>query len=288
MLPGVTSSEEQASRREPMAAWMRVVSAAAMLLLVAACATAPKPKARSARPFVAASALESVEVGKADLDLARTLLEKARPELKREQWELLDGKLRAAERAREHYESLRRDSARRSEAPSPPALGLVGVGAGSAVEGATLLPLLILLAAMWPSGTAGPEADTPRWLPAYLDYRTSLRDLSEAATKVRLEVEASRGRRSRAETSAPLPPKVELNEEAWIPADGEPPWRPCIRKGTGGAGASTPRPQADWLRCEYQCGKYEVRLYIFSRRSEDCEARRNLDRAEELARGAHR
>jgi len=266
---------------------MRFVGATAMLLMAGACASATKPKARPAQNLVAAPALRSVEIGKADLDLARSLLEKARPELKREQWELLDGKLLAAERARERYESLRRESERRSEEPSPPALGLVGVGAGSAVEGATLIPLLIVLAAMWPSSTAGPEVDTPRWLPAYLDYRTSLRELSEAATKVRIEVEASRSGRTRTGTSTLPPPRVTPYIAGWVPVPGEPPWRPCNYKGTAGPGPYSPRPTDNWLTCLYQCGQYEVELSIAGRRLDLCEEPENYKRAEDLARRRH-
>ena len=156
------------------------------------------------------------------------------------------------------------------------------------MEGAALIPLLILLAVMSPSSTAGPEVDTPKWLPAYLDYRTGLRELSEAATKVRIEVEASRGSSGKVETHPPRAPEIAVFEEGWGRAQGEPPWRPCNYKGHGGPGSSSPRPGDSWIQCRYQCGRYEVKFYIFSRRSEDCDNPKNLGRAEGLAKGAHR
>ncbi|HEY8208965.1 MAG TPA: hypothetical protein VIG99_15850, partial [Myxococcaceae bacterium] len=67
----------------------------------------------------AVSALRSIEAGKIDLQRARVLLEKARPELEPRQWELLNEKLLAAKWAREHYESLRPKEAKSRESESP-------------------------------------------------------------------------------------------------------------------------------------------------------------------------
>ncbi len=268
---------------------MWIVGAAAMLLMVSACASAPKvkvkPAAAAARRSVAAPALESMGSGEVDLAAARALLLKARPELKPEQWDLLDGKLLAAERARERYESLKLESARRSE-ELPPALGLVGVGAGSAVEGTVLIPVLVFLATVWPSSTAGPETDNPKWLGARLEYEACLRELSDAATEVRGQVEASRGKQSKVKTSTPPPPTVRVNEDGWVRVEGEPPWRPC--KGIGSDGANSTAGQAQWIRCTYRCGRYEVEQHIFGKRTEDCGDQRNLDRAEQLAKRFHR
>ena len=248
--------------RWPGGSWSFVlIGAALFVMLVSGCAAASKRAA------------------------ARVLLEKARPELEPRQWALLDEKLLAVERAWERYESLRPKAAPSRESESP-ALGLVGVG--SAVEGASLAPLLVLLAAVWASHTAGPELDPPQWQGAYQDYETSLRELSEAAERVRLEVEASRGRRSKVHTGPPRPPEVHLFLAASNEVKGGPPWQPCKDKGTGGFGPSKPGPQEAWVRCTYQCGRYEVEFYIPGKVSERCKDRWNLDRAGGFARDAHR
>jgi hypothetical protein len=259
------------------------------LLCLSACASAPGHKP-AARPVAKAPRLidpgrSSLTIGKADLELARALLNKSRSELSPGQWTLLDEKLTAAERAWERLDALKHPSARSTEAP--PAAALVGVGA-EVVEGASLAPLLILLVGVWSASTAGPDRDPPPWHRAVADYDARLHELSEASRQVELEIEASRGGRRKVEARAPASPRVEVFVEAYVPVTGEPPWRPCTFNGTGGPGASSPRPEEAWIECRYQCGKYAVRLYISSRRSEDCQSRKNLDRAEDLAKGANR
>jgi hypothetical protein len=234
---------------------------------------------------VAVPALRAVEAGKTDLQRARVLLEKARPELEPRQWELLSGKLLAAERARELYESLRPKRAPAGREAESPALGLVG-GVGSAVEGASLVSILALVAAAWAMSTAGPELDPPKWQGAHQDYDARLRELSEAAEQVRLEVEASRGGRRKATTGPPRPPEVRLFLDASNEVKGGLPWQPCEDKGTGGSGPSKPGPEP-WVRCTYQCGRYQVEFYIPGRDSERCKDRRNIDMAGRCARDAH-
>lgn len=246
--------------------------------MVLACAGPPR---REVRPSRRAVPQLPVEVTEADLGQARVLLEKARPELETRQWELLNEKLLAAERARERYESSRSKDQPRAK-PPPPAMGLAGGGA-AAVEGASLAPLLVLLAAFWSADTAGPGMDPPRWQGPLLDYEGKLRELSEAAKQVQAEIEASRGRRKKQVPDRPPAPKVESREDVWVPVEGEPDWRPCFWKGVGGGGAYSSKPTSGVIRCTYMCGKYEVTLYVFGRREEDCELRRNLDQAEEAA-----
>jgi hypothetical protein len=256
------------------------VAGVVLLVVVSGCATAPSPR-RAAVP-----ALRVVEAGKVDLQQARVLLEKARPELEPRQWELLNGKLLAAEQARELYESLRPKGAPTGHESGSPALGLVG-GVGSAVEGASVVSILVLLAAVWATSTVGPEMDPPKWQGAHQDYDARLRELSEVAEKVRLEVEASRGGRRKAATGPPRPPEVHLFLAASSEVKGGLPWQPCERKGTGGPGPSKPGPQ-EWVLCRYQCGRYEVEFYIPGKLSERCQDRWNLDMAGRYAMDAHR
>jgi hypothetical protein len=228
-----------------------------------------------------------VEAGKTDLEQARVLLERARPELEPRQWELLNEKLLAAERARALYESLRpKGDATSGRESDSPALGLVGAGS-SAVEGASLVSILVLLAAVWATSTAGPELDPPKWQGAHQDYDASLRELSKAAEQVRLEVEASRGGRRKTTTGPLRPPEVHLFLDASNEVKGGLPWQPCEWKGAGGPGPSKPGPQ-EWVLCRYQCGRYEVELYIPGKISERCQDRWNLDIAGRHAKDAHR
>lgn len=146
----------------------------------------------------------SSTVEASDLRLARTLLQKARPELEQRQWDLLNEKLLAVEQAWERYEAARPAESDQREKASSPSLALAGMGA--AAEGASLAPLLVLLAAFWSADTAGPGMDPPRWQGPLLDYEGKLRELSEAAKQVQLDVEASRGRRHKVDASVPCPP----------------------------------------------------------------------------------
>jgi len=160
------------------------------LLIVAACAgPAPSraPHAETIRRFTS-----TVEAS--DLKLARVLLVQARPELEPRQWEMLNEKLSAAERAWALYEAARPGARQREKASSP----FMSLGA-AAEQGAS--------------------------------------HLGDRALGV----------------------------------------------GTGSSGPSSPNPQARQTRCEYRCGMYRVELYIFSKRAEDCDERRNLDRAEDEA-----
>jgi len=92
------------------------------------------------------------------------------------------------------------------------------------------------------------------------------------------------GRRS---TEKPRRPnEVFINEDDWKPVKGEPRYRPCIWKGTGGGapGKDSSLPPV-WLRCTYQCGRYEVILRDVRGKSEDeCNTYSRLKRAESEAR----
>jgi hypothetical protein len=99
--------------------------------------------------------------------------------------------------------------------------------------------------------------------------------------------EAARKRSGSTSKPVPKPPEVFTFPDAWDPVPGQPPWRPCIHKGTGGPGPSNPRAVADWIRCTYQCGMYQVSFYVFGKKSEDCKRQNNLDRAEGLAKNSH-
>lgn len=110
----------------------------------------------------------SSTVEASDLRLARTLLQKARPELEQRQWDLLNEKLLAVEQAWERYEAARPAKSDQREKASSPSLALAGMG--TAAEGASLAPLLVLLAAFWSADTAGPGMDPPRWQGPLLDY----------------------------------------------------------------------------------------------------------------------
>jgi hypothetical protein len=129
----------------------------AALLIILACAAPMRREVRASRRAVPQL---PVVVAETDLVQARALLQKARPELEAHHWELLNQKLLAAERARERYESLRPKGRPSATAPSP-AMGLAGGGAAAVAQGASLAPLLVLLAAVWPAETAGPGMDPP-------------------------------------------------------------------------------------------------------------------------------
>lgn len=98
---------------------------------------------------------------------------------------------------------------------------------------------------------------------------------------------AARKRTGNVAKSAPAPPEVFDFPQAYVPVPGEPPWRPCTSKGTGGHGPSNPLPFADWIRCTYQCGRYQVRFYIFGRKAEECREQKNAERAEKFAKDHH-
>src|SRR4051812_17621366 len=95
---------------------------------------------------------ESSQIGKADLDQARALLARARNELEPKQWELLERKITETERSWERFAVASRPSGKEAKVPRGVAVGLAGAEAevGTAIEGATLGPLLVLLVGLWP------------------------------------------------------------------------------------------------------------------------------------------
>src|SRR5690242_6229012 len=163
---------------------MRLRTWSALLLLLTACASAPAPQAMP-RPHAFAStptsgprirlvsapmepAPERSWIGKTDLDKARALLSRAREDLEPRQWEQLDRKLTAAERAFEHFSRAARTSGQAAEV----ARGAEGLAqAGRARTLAEFFPrvgpLLVGLVLLYPFSTAGSEIDRrPEWVDA--------------------------------------------------------------------------------------------------------------------------
>src|SRR5262249_21625958 len=132
---------------------MRLRTWSALLVLLTACASAPAPQSMP-RPHAFASAPTSGPrirlvsapmepapdpswIGKADLDQARTLLSRAREDIEPRQWEQLDRKLAAAERAFERFSRAAKASGQAAEV----ARGAEGVAqAGRARTLAEFLP----------------------------------------------------------------------------------------------------------------------------------------------------
>ena len=180
----------------------------AFLLLLSACASAPvAPSMPRPHAFVPNSppgpvirlvlapmdpVQPSSRIGKAELEQARALLSRARSDLEPRQWEALDRKLTAAERAFERFSSTAKASGQAAEVMR----GAEGVEqAGRARTLAEALPrvgpLLVGLVLLYPSSTAGPEIDRrPEWVDAQGEYETRLREVSEASRQLLVELEA--------------------------------------------------------------------------------------------------
>ncbi|MFE8602540.1 DUF6310 domain-containing protein [Archangium violaceum] len=143
-----------------------------------------------------------------DLDKARALLSQARKDLEPRQWESLDRKLTAAERAFERFSR----AARMSGQAAKVARGVEGLAqAGRASETPLALsrvgPVLVALVLLWPSSTAGPESDSrPPWVDAQLEFEVRLRDVSEASRQLMAELEAQ-PRAAKAPAREPSPQK---------------------------------------------------------------------------------
>ncbi|PTL79940.1 hypothetical protein DAT35_31445 [Vitiosangium sp. GDMCC 1.1324] len=187
---------------------MRLRTWSALLVLLSACASAPAPQPMP-RPHAFAStptsgprirlvsapmepAPERSWIGKADLDKARALLSRARKDIEPRQWEQLDRKLTAAERAFERFSRAARTSGQAAEVER----GVEGLAqAGRAGSLAEALPrvgaLLAVLVLLYPSSTAGPEIDRrPEWVVAQWEYEARLREVSEASRRLMVELEA--------------------------------------------------------------------------------------------------
>jgi hypothetical protein len=151
---------------------------------------------------------ERSRIGKADLDKARALLSQARKDIEPRQWESLDRKLTAAERAFERFSRAARTSGQAAEV----ARGVEGLAqagrAGTLVEALPRVgPLLAVLVLLHPSSTAGPEIDRrPPWVDAQQEFEARLRDVSESSRQLMAALEAQ-PRPAKAPAREPSPRK---------------------------------------------------------------------------------
>ncbi len=186
---------------------MRFRACLVLLLLASACASAPAPQSMP-RPHAFASAptlgprirlvsapMEPTPkrswIGRADLDKARALLSRARQDIEPRQWEQLDRKFTAAERAFERFSRAAKASGHAAEVVR----GAEGVAqAGRARTLAEFFPrvgpLLVGLVLLYPSSTAGPESDRrPEWVDAQREYEARLLDVAEESRRLMEEFE---------------------------------------------------------------------------------------------------
>ncbi|WP_395850425.1 hypothetical protein [Cystobacter fuscus] len=125
-------------------------------------------------------------IRKADLEQARALLFQARKDLEPRQWEALEGKLTAAERAFERFSQATKAGGQAAEVVRG-AEGLAQAGrARTWVEVPPRVgPLLVFLVLLYPSSTAGPEIDRrPEWLDTQEEYEARLRELAEESRRL--------------------------------------------------------------------------------------------------------
>ncbi|HYO65512.1 MAG TPA: DUF6310 domain-containing protein, partial [Archangium sp.] len=186
---------------------MRLRTWSALLVLLTACASAPAPQSMPrSHAFVStptsgprirlvSAPMEPTPdrswIGKADLDKARALLPRVRKDIEPRQWEELDRKLTAAERAFERFSRAARTSGQAAEVARR-AEGLAQAGrAGTLVEALPRVgPLLAVLVLLYPSSTAGPEIDRrPPWVDAQREFEARLRDVSESSRQLMVELE---------------------------------------------------------------------------------------------------
>ncbi|WNG17513.1 DUF6310 domain-containing protein [Cystobacter fuscus] len=143
-----------------------------------------------------------------DLDKARALLSRAREDIEPRQWEQLDRKLTAAERAFERFSRAARTSGQAAEvARGAESLARAG-RAGTLAEALPRVgPLLAVLVLLYPSSTAGPEIDRrPPWVDAQREFEARLRDVSESSRQLMVELEAQ-PRAAKAPAREPSPQK---------------------------------------------------------------------------------
>jgi hypothetical protein len=156
-------------------------------------------------------------IGRADLDRVRALLSRARHDLEPRQWEALERKLTAAERAFERFSTAAKASGQAAEVVRG-AEGLAQAGRARTFAGALsrVGPLLVGLVLLWPSSTAGLESDSrPPWVDAQREFEARLRDVSEASRQLMVELEAQ-PRPAKAPAREPSPqkqPATALTEE---------------------------------------------------------------------------
>jgi hypothetical protein len=167
----------------------------ALLLWVSACASVPAPPEMSRSSafvptpspnpriqFVSARTdSQQPPIGKADLEQARALLFQAHNDLKPRQWEALNGKLTAAERAFERFAQATKASGQAAEVMrGTERLAQVGRAKAWVEVLPRVGPLLVFLVLLYPSSTAGPEVDRrPEWVDAQGEYEARLRELAE-------------------------------------------------------------------------------------------------------------
>jgi uncharacterized protein DUF6310 len=201
---------------------MRLPACVALVLLLAACASVPaappmpRPHVLVPAPPPGPSILlvsapmepvpQGARIGRGELEQARALLSRARDDLQPRQWEMLDRKLTAAERAFERFSSAAKASGQTAEvvrgAEAPAQAGRARTAAGALPRVGPLLAGLVLL---WPSSTAGPEADSrPPWVDAQQEFEARLREVAEASGQLMVELEAQpRAVKESARESAP-------------------------------------------------------------------------------------
>ncbi|WP_233262301.1 DUF6310 domain-containing protein [Vitiosangium sp. GDMCC 1.1324] len=202
-------------------------------MLLTACASAPAPQSMP-RPHdfastptsgprirLVSSPMEPTPerswIGKADLDKARALLSRARQDIEPRQWEQLDRKLTAAERAFERFSRAAKASGHAAKVVR----GAEGVvQAGRARTLAEFLPrvgpLLVGLVLLYPSSTAGPDIDRrPEWVDAQGEYEARLREVAEESRRLMVELEAQpRAAKIPAREPSPQkPPATALTQE---------------------------------------------------------------------------
>jgi hypothetical protein len=171
-------------------------------------------------------------IGKGDLDKARALLAQARKDLEPSQWEQLDRKLTAAERAYERFSRAARTSGQAAEV----ARGVEGLArAGRASETPWVLsrvgPVLVALVLLWPSSTAGPESDSrPPWVDAQRELEARLRDVSESSRQLLAELEAQ----PRAAKAAAREPSLRKQPASALTREDDPKCKPIPVPHLGG------------------------------------------------------
>ncbi|WPB75602.1 DUF6310 domain-containing protein [Archangium violaceum] len=155
---------------------------------------------------------ERSRIGRAELDQARALLSRVRNDLEQRQWEVLERKLTAAERAFERFSSAAKTRGQAAEVMRG-AEGFAQAGRASTVAGALsrVGPVLVTLALLWPSSTAGPESDSrPPWFAAQLEFEARLRDVSESSRQLMAELEVQ-PRPAKAPAREPAPRKQPMS-----------------------------------------------------------------------------